>query len=55
MDCRPQHLNFPTGARESLIPLSDRPLQRRDLVLQGSDASGRHPDLDVEGVALTAD
>jgi hypothetical protein len=54
MDRRPQCLNLLTGARESLVPLSDRPLQRHNLILQGSDASGRHPDLDVEGVTLTA-
>jgi hypothetical protein len=40
---------------KSLIPLSNRPLQRRDLVLQGPDASGHHPDLDIKGIALAAD
>jgi hypothetical protein len=54
-DHRSQRLNLLTGARESLIPLSDCPLQHRDLVLQGSDVSRHHPDLDVEGVMLTAD
>jgi hypothetical protein len=54
-DRRPQRLKLPTGARESIIPLSNRPLQRRNLILQGTTASGRHPDLDVEGVALTTD
>jgi hypothetical protein len=55
MDRCPQRLNLPTGVQESLVPLSDHPLQRRNLVLQGFDTSGRHPDLDVEGVTLTAD
>jgi hypothetical protein len=54
-DRRPQHLDLPTGARESLVPLLDCPLQRRDLILQGLDMSGRHPDLDVKGVALATD
>jgi hypothetical protein len=55
MDRRPQHLNFPADTRESLVPLSDHPLQHHNLVFQGSDAGGRHPDLDVEGIALTTD
>jgi hypothetical protein len=55
MDRHPQRLNLPTGARESLVPLSDHPLQCHNLILQGSDVSRRHPDLDVEGVTLTAD
>jgi hypothetical protein len=55
MDRHPKHLNFPTGARESLVPLSDRPLQRHNLIFQGSDVGERHPDLDVEGIALTTD
>jgi hypothetical protein len=54
MDRRPQHLNLPIGARESLVPLSDCPLQHHNLILQGSNVSGRHPDLDIEGVTLTA-
>jgi hypothetical protein len=54
-DSHPQCLDLPTGARESLVPLSDGSLQRRDLVLQGPDVSGRHPDLDVEGITLAAD
>jgi hypothetical protein len=52
---RPQRLDLSTGARESLVPLSDRPLQCRDLVLQGLDASGHHPNLDIKGVVLAAD
>jgi hypothetical protein len=32
-DRRPQHLDLPTDAQESLVPLSDRPLQRCDLIL----------------------
>jgi hypothetical protein len=54
MDHRPQCLNLPTGAQESLVPLSDRHLQHHNLILQGSDVSGHHPDLDVEGITLTA-
>jgi hypothetical protein len=55
MDRHPQHLNFPASARESLVPLSDRPLQRHNLIFKGSDTGGRHLDLDVEGIALTTD
>jgi hypothetical protein len=33
----------------------DGPPQRRDLILQGLDVTGRHPDLDVKGVTLAAD
>jgi hypothetical protein len=55
MDRRPQHLNLSAGARESLVPLLDRPLQRHNLIFQGSNVGGRHPDLDVEGIALTID
>jgi hypothetical protein len=54
-DRRPQRLDLSTGARESFVPLSDHPLQHHDLVLQGPDMSRRHPDLDIKGVALTAD
>jgi hypothetical protein len=55
MERHPQCLNLPSGARESFVPLSDRPHQCHNLILQGSNASERHPDLDVEGIALTAD
>jgi hypothetical protein len=40
---------------KSLVPVTDRPPQCHNLVFQGSDAGGHHPDLDVEGIALTAD
>jgi hypothetical protein len=33
VDRRPQCLNLPPGARESLVPLSDHPLQHHNLVL----------------------
>jgi hypothetical protein len=55
MDRLPQPLNFPAGARKSLVPLSDCSLQRHNLIFQGSDAGGRHSDLDVEGITLTTD
>jgi hypothetical protein len=55
VDGRPQYLDLSTGARESLVPLLDGPLQRHDLVLQGPDVSGHQPDLDIEGIVLAAD
>jgi hypothetical protein len=55
VDGRPQRLDLPAGARESLVPFLDGPLQRRDLLGQGLDMGGHYPDLHVEDITLAAD
>jgi hypothetical protein len=52
---RPQRLDLLAGGLKSRILLLNGSVQRHDLVLQGAKASGDLPDLDVEGVTLTAD
>jgi hypothetical protein len=52
---RPQRLDLLASAQESRVLLLNGFVQRRDLVLQGTEASGYLPDLDVEGVTLPAD
>jgi hypothetical protein len=52
---RPQRLDLLAGIRESLVPLLDGSTQHRNLVLQGPEASGHLPDLDVEGVTMPTD
>jgi hypothetical protein len=55
LDGHPQRLDLLTGARESLVPLSDGLLQRLDLFGQGLDVCGCQPDLYIEDVVLAAD